>query len=81
MRVKLHNGLAQPLVVEATSVVVEDDYGNVLFAGQQQDPHNVIFTWLGDKDYQQTLRMLGIHKRLIIQDIPEKPLSNVLWTP
>lgn len=81
MRIKVHNGLQRPQVLEASSVVIEDDHGNVLFAGQQQDPHNIIYTWLGDKDYQQVLRMLGIHKRLVIQDIPEKPLSNVIWTP
>lgn len=82
MRVKLHNGLTQPLVAEATSVVVEDDQGNVIFAAQTLGGGRIQFTHMDDPEYHQILRQFGIFKTVIIKDVPpQAPLSNVIWTP
>lgn len=81
MRVRLHNGLKQPLVSEATSVVVEDELGNIVFAAQTLGGGRIQFTHMDDPEYQQILRQLGIFKTVIIKDVPpQAPLSNVIWT-
>jgi hypothetical protein len=82
MRVKLHNGLKQPLVQEATSVVVEDELGNVIFAAQTLGNGLIQFTHMDDPEYQAILRQMGITKTVVIKDAPpQAPLSNVIWTP
>lgn len=82
MRVRQHNGLRQPQVTEATSVVVEDDFGNVIFAAQRDAAGVLTFTHMDDPNYQVILRRLGIFKTAVITDVvDEKSLSNVIWTP
>lgn len=81
MKVKLHNALHGPLVVDATSVVVEDEKGNVIFAGQELGHNGIKFTHMDDPNYHTELRELGINKTVLIQDVKEQPLSNVIWTP
>jgi hypothetical protein len=80
MRIKLHNGLQQPLSLEATSVVIEDAHGNILFAAQQAGQQEITYTHIDDPAYKEILRQMGIYKTLIVQDLgKEKPLSNVIW--
>ncbi len=82
MLVRQHNGLRNPQVSEATSVIVEDEFGNVIFAAQRDAAGVVTFTHMDDPNYQLMLRRLGIFKTAIINDVTgEKPLSNVIWTP
>lgn len=81
MRIKAHNGFGQPIVIPVTSIVVEDDAGNVLFAAQQSGPRQIDYTHTDDPDYHRMLKVLGIRKSLIIEDIQTKPLENVIWTP
>lgn len=81
MRIRLHNGLQSPRVLEATSVVVEDDAGNVIFAAQAGGQRGIDYTHIDDPNYQTMLQMFGIKKSLIINEIPEKRLSDVIWTP
>ncbi len=81
MRVKLHNGLSKPQVIEATSVVVEDDFGNPLVMAVELEAHSYVFAKLGDAEFDPLLRQLGINKTVVINEVQSKPLSNVIWMP
>ena len=72
MRLEIHNGLSQPLVVEATRVLVLDDMGNpVAFAlTYHKDPqsgreHIRVCDAL-DRDFEQQLQMNGVKRTVVV---------------
>jgi hypothetical protein len=72
MKLEIHNGLGEPLVVEATRVLVRDDMGNpVAFAiTYQKDRVNgrehIRASHALDKDFLAQLKMCGIADTVVI---------------
>ena len=79
MRVKLQNNL-QPHEQAAHSVVVEDDLGNPIYVAVQHEDH-IICAHAGEADFHNLLRVLGITKTVIVNDIAAKPIEKMLWKP
>jgi len=79
MRVKTQHSL-QPDEQKAHSVVVEDDLGNPLFVAIQVD-EAIVYSTVGEKEFQSLLRALGIDKTVVVSDFQPKPLQKIVWTP
>lgn len=79
MRVKLQHNL-QPHEQKAHSVVVEDDLGNPIYVAVQHEDH-IICAHVGEDDFHNLLRALGIDKTVIVNDIAAKPIEKMLWKP
>lgn len=77
MRVKLQHKL-QPAEYPAHSVILEDDMGNPIFVALQIDDQ-IVYGTVGEPDFQALLKVLGVDKQVVIQDITPKPIENMLW--
>lgn len=79
MRVKLQHNL-QPHEQRAHSVIVEDDLGNPIYVALQHDDH-IICSHVGDDDFHNLLRVLGVDKTVVVNDLTPKPIDKMLWKP
>ena len=79
MRVKTLNNL-QPTDVPAQSVIIEDDKGNPIIVAMQLT-ESIIYSTVGDKDFQNMLRALGVHKTVHVTNVNGKPIEDLIWTP
>lgn len=70
----------QPLDVPAHSVVVEDDMGNPIFVAVQL-PESIVCSNVGDSNFHDILRMLGVDKKVTVTEFKPKPVQNIIWTP
>ena len=81
MKVILHNALRQPQRLDATSVVVEDDFGNPIAVAIEHSRNAIVFSGVGQADFAALLKYLGIDKTVVLNDISDRPLSDILWKP
>lgn len=76
MRVKTQYYL-QPAVNDAHSVVVEDQFGHILFVAIEVDGGNIVTAQAGDKDFDAVLKAFGIENATIVHDIKPKTLEQM----
>jgi len=70
MRVVLHNKLQKPQKIEATRIVVEDDYGNPIAVLIQIEPNHIMAELADDEDkFNRFLRSVGIDRTLVIDKV------------
>lgn len=72
MRVLLHNNLQSPQQLEASRVVITDDFGNPLAAAIQIADNTILVEKAGDStdtEFNSFLRQLGISQTVIVQNV------------
>lgn len=84
MRVVLHNGCTAPQQIEATRVVIEDDFGNPIAAAVQVADNTIMVEKAGDRsdaEFAAFLQQLGVRKTVIVHQIAAgdvKPAATVI---
>jgi len=79
MRVRLLQSIRdpQPLVREASVVVIEDDFGNPLIVGSDFTlPGSYQIADVRDENFNDILRALGIDKVVIAEHLEDKLLAT-----
>lgn len=79
MRIKALGDL-QPHDFPAQSIVIEDDKGNPIIVAIQLT-ESIIYSTVGDKDFQNMLTAMGVNKTVRVTDFKPKPLEDIIWTP
>jgi hypothetical protein len=79
MRVKSQYQL-QPHETPAHSVIIEDDKGNPIIVAMQLT-ESIIYATVGEPDFYDMLRALGVNKTVHVTNVQPKPLNNLIWTP
>ncbi len=79
MRVKSQHYL-QPTVADAHSVIVEDNYGNILFVAVEADAGTIVTAQAGDSNFQSLLKALGIDKTTLVKDIKVKDIDEIKYS-
>ena len=78
-------GGAEPLVLEATLVLVELDDGTPIMVSGEYGPEGAVRSaHAGDKDFNQTLHALGINRTVICDTIalpPPPPGARIIAGP
>lgn len=67
----------QPASQQAHSVIVEDRLGNVIYAAIEFDTGQIITAQIGDPDFAEILKALGVEKIPNKYDITPKPISEM----
>lgn len=73
MKVELHNSLKDPMVLQATRVLITDDYGVPLAFTVEVTPGHWRHFRVGDEDFEQQLENHGINRTVITQVQKPKP--------
>jgi hypothetical protein len=76
MRVNTQHYL-QPTSQNAHSVTVEDRLGNVIYAAIEFDNGQIITAQIGDPDFPEILKALGVEKVGAKIDITPKPIAEM----
>jgi len=77
MRVELHDGLRDAYNLQATRVVVYDEYDNPIAAIVKIEDGRHIAVTASNKQFQSFLKALGINKTLIVQHIDPSNLPSL----
>lgn len=77
MRLHIHKNLREVVEIEATRVVVEDDFGNPIALALEFGPNQIIAVTAEDPKFNQLLSSLGIDKVVVVHDVPQTPLNEV----
>lgn len=67
----------QPASQQAHSVTVEDRLGNVIYAAIEFDTGQIITAQIGDPDFVEILKALGVEKIPTKYDITPKPIAEM----
>jgi hypothetical protein len=76
MRIKSQYNL-QPTVTDAHSVILEDDFGNIIFVAVSVPGNAIVTATAGDSNFKPLLSALGIDKVTIVHDINPKPIDAI----
>lgn len=76
MQVELHNSLKNPLVLQATRLLVVDDHGNPVAFVVQFAPGHVRAGHVGDADFNEQLQMHGFDASVVVSRIDPKELAK-----
>ncbi|NBO18847.1 MAG: hypothetical protein EBV03_06410 [Proteobacteria bacterium] len=79
MRIKSQHNL-QPTVTDAHSVILEDDFGNIIFVAVAASDNTIVTATAGDSNFKPLLEALGIDKVTIVHDVNPKPIDVVRTT-
>lgn len=77
LRVEMHKQLRQPSSVEASRVVVYDRCGNPISITVEMDANNFLVAHVGDPDFTEVLKSLGIIKTVLVTDFQQKPINEI----
>lgn len=75
MYVEIHDHLGKPLRVNATRVVVYDDYGNPLSMTVVKNANWVQSAHAGDDNFEELLEELGIRRTVVVTEFDVKRLT------
>lgn len=78
MIVELHNKFQDPMSIEASRVVVYDEFDNPIAVVVQIDKGHYIVSHAGNNGFKEVLRDLGINKTLIIDTIDTKDIKPLV---
>jgi len=81
MKLLIHDRLNNPVEIQATRVVVLDQYDNPIAFALQTDPEIIIVesaAEAGQVAFNATLRNLGIDKTVLVTDVKQKPLKDIV---
>jgi hypothetical protein len=70
----------QPTVANAHSVVVEDNFGNILFVAVEADAGTIVTAQAGDSNFQSLLKALGIDKATIVHNVKVKSIDDIKYS-
>jgi hypothetical protein len=70
----------QPTVADAHSVIVEDNFGNILFVAVEADAGTIVTAQAGDSNFQSLLKALGIDKATIVRDVKVKSIDDIKYS-
>lgn len=76
MQVELHNGFKNPLVLQATRLLVVDDFGNPVAFAVQFAPGHVRTGHVGEDDFNEQLQMHGFNVSVIVSRVDPKELAK-----
>lgn len=76
MRVKNQYNL-QPTEFESNTVVVEDNYGNIIFVAAEMSDGTILAAQAGDKDFAEILKLLYIDKVTTVTTITPKSVQEM----
>ena len=76
MRIKSQHNL-QPTVTDAHSVILEDDFGNILFVAVAASDNTIVTATAGDANFKPLLAALGIDKVTIVQNVTPASIDEV----
>jgi hypothetical protein len=74
MRVKSQYYL-QPNVADAHSVIIEDNYGNILFVAVEADAGTIVTATAGEPNFNSLIEALGINKTTIVHNVTPKSID------
>ncbi len=80
MKLLIHRNLREPQEIEATRVVVLDQYDNPVALAVEVDAGIIIAETAredNELEFNQLLQSLGINKTVIITDAKQRPLREV----
>lgn len=69
MKIEIRNGPHSVQVIEATSVLVYDNYGNPVCVTMELSPNRLTTTRLKDPDFKEKLHQLGVHRVVKVNEI------------
>lgn len=67
----------QPTVTDAHSVIVEDNFGNIIYVAVEADGGNIVTAQAGEPEFQPLLKALGIDKTTIVHTFKPKSLNEM----
>ena len=67
----------QPAAHQAHSLTVEDSRGNVIYAAIEFENGQIVTAQIGDPDFVELLKALGVEKIPNKYDITPKPISEM----
>jgi len=77
MRVVLHDRLRKPQKLDATRIIVEDNFGNPIGVFLEVEPGHVIAEIADNQEkFTALLRRLGINKTLIVDTLKPNPAAQ-----
>jgi hypothetical protein len=79
MRVKSQHYL-QPSVNDAHSVIVEDNFGNILFVAVEAAAGVIVTAQAGDSNFQSLLQALGIDKTTLVKNFELKSIDELKYS-
>jgi hypothetical protein len=63
-----HNKFRDPIVIDATSVLILDDFGNAIAGALWHQPGHIQIAHIHDEDFKVLASLLGCNRRVIVQD-------------
>jgi len=80
MKLLIHRNLREPQEIEATRVVVLDQFDNPVALAVEVEEGVIIAETAAEGnevEFNQILRSLGINKTVIVTDVKQRPLSEI----
>lgn len=79
MKIRSHQAFANPVEIEATSVLIVDDFDNPIVVAVQTAPGHMVYATIDHPDFNEILKNFGFSRRIILTGSNEKPLKDVSW--
>lgn len=79
MRLEILNGLAQPLVLPATRVVVYGDQGTPIAAVFQTNANGYAVLRVGDPQFLETLKAWGVNQTVVVHTQQLQPIDQIAF--
>lgn len=76
MRLEAHDCFGSPINQEVSRVVVYDDYDNPILVALKYGKGMCYAGVIGDKTFDEVLRMLGINKMTIVDSVSPKGVTD-----
>jgi hypothetical protein len=67
----------QPTVSDAHSVIVEDNFGNIIYVAVEADGGNIVTAQAGEPEFEPLIKALGIDKMTIVRTFNPKSVEEM----
>jgi hypothetical protein len=77
MKLQIHRNMRNVQTIEATRVVVKDDYDNPIALALEFAPGQILAVTADSPEFNAVLASLGIKDTVLVEDVHQTPLNQV----
>ena len=76
MKIIVHDRFKDPVIIEATSLIVLDDYDNAIMGALWHQPGHIQVAHTEDGDFETLMQLLGHKRKTVVDEYKGQPVCQ-----